>query len=815
VPEVFGKYQMLTRIASGGMAEVWLARSSSIGGFEKLLAIKRMHSTLSKNLSFVSMFIDEAKLTVSLSHPNIVQIFDFGRVDDDYFMAMEYVEGFDLATLAKRARKQAIPIPVDMCVYIMRAVFDGLAYAHTRGDRLGRSMGIIHRDVSPQNVLVSFDGHVKVSDFGIARAASKIEQSKKSEIFGKLAYLSPEQSRGEPVTSQTDIWSAGVILYELVTNQRLFMRETDQMTLEAVNREPIKKPSAVNGAVPDDIDRVLLWVLERDPSARAESAREVAEALAEILRTHFPGATEYRLRDVISAMWDHHLPRVLTPTEDVEYTKGERPLTSMPEKTLPVGERTAAEIAAVARRSRGISQTSAWSKTPSPDLPRVFVHPRAESETQQGLGQALIADLTITGAPQTADETLEDPSLQSATIFAKEIDRLKRRFVQDPNLWTLVDIGQVYVKAGVKNAALGAFKLAAAKFAQRGLLVQAACIYRIIFSLADMTERLRDEVKRLRSLQGIADEELLAEVMNPIDDAADYQEYKGIFGTPQTLPQKPARLDSPEIFAESPIFSSLNAEQLVGIVQALELHRFESSDTIIKEGENGDSFYMIGRGRVVVSATNFAGQKIYVTSLADGDCFGEQSFFTGEPRNATVEAIEDVLVLEVSKEVLNRVIQEFPTVRESLRRFYKERIAESLLAKSPLFGQLSISARKMFAERFTFESYEPGDLIIKEGDQSDAFYAIKSGHVLVYTGTEENPIKLAQLSAGEIFGEIAAIEGTDRTANVRALSDCEILRLESSELNAMLAKNVDIRRLIEEKIEARAEERLRKIIEST
>src|SRR5688500_10864343 len=118
---------MLTRIASGGMAEVWLARSSSIGGFEKLLAIKKMHGTLSKNQSFVSMFIDEAKLTVSLSHPNIVQIFDFGRVDDDYFMAMEYVEGFDLATLAKRARKREQPLPVDMCAYIMRAVFDGLA----------------------------------------------------------------------------------------------------------------------------------------------------------------------------------------------------------------------------------------------------------------------------------------------------------------------------------------------------------------------------------------------------------------------------------------------------------------------------------------------------------------------------------------------------------------------------------------------------------------------------------------------------------------------------------------------------------------
>jgi CRP-like cAMP-binding protein len=260
--------------------------------------------------------------------------------------------------------------------------------------------------------------------------------------------------------------------------------------------------------------------------------------------------------------------------------------------------------------------------------------------------------------------------------------------------------------------------------------------------------------------------------------------------------------------------SSLNAEQLVGLVQAVRLLSFNVGEDLVREGELGESFFLIGRGRVLVSTTNFAGQKIYVTSLSDGDCFGEHGFFTGEPRTATVEALEEVMVLEVSKDVLNRLIQEFPTVRESLRRFYKERIAESLLAKSPLFGHLSTSARKMFAERFTFETYEPGDLIIREGDQSDAFYAIKAGRVLVYTGPDDSAISLAELGPGDIFGEVAALEGTVRTASVRALMDCEILRLEASELNAMLARNIEIRRMIEEKIEERAEERLRRIIES-
>jgi serine/threonine protein kinase len=171
-PERFGKYQLLSRIASGGMAEVWLARSSSIGGFEKLLAIKRMHPQMSRNQAFVSMFIDEAKLTVRLSHPSIVQVFDFGQVDGEYFIAMEYVEGVDLAQLASQARARQLRLPVALSVLVAKQVLDGLAYAHARTPTRGP---IVHRDVSPQNVLVSLHGHVKVSDFGIAKAASEIE----------------------------------------------------------------------------------------------------------------------------------------------------------------------------------------------------------------------------------------------------------------------------------------------------------------------------------------------------------------------------------------------------------------------------------------------------------------------------------------------------------------------------------------------------------------------------------------------------------------------------------------------------------------
>ncbi len=787
-PEVFGKYQMLHRIATGGMAEVWLARSSSIGGFEKLLAIKRMQPRLSTNQAFVSMFIDEARLTVALSHPNIVQIFDFGRVDDDYFMAMEYVEGADLSALAKRCRVVGQPFPVDATAFIMKGVFDGLAYAHMRRDRNGREAGIVHRDISPQNVLVSFDGAIKVSDFGIAKARSEIDDTQRGELFGKLAYVSPEQCRGETVDAQADIWAAGVVLHEMLTNERLFSRSSDFETMAAVESGSIPTPSSKNPDVPPELDELVMHALARPLEARLSSAREAAERTALILNKHYPTMSQYRLSEVILELYEQHPPRLVpSPPEEEdeeEHTHDHRP--PPPDFTQPVGDHTAAGLLAVARRQgEAVRHDSGWTDQTAP-VPSA----RPDSHTTA-------LDLELDRFERTLPGSYASP---------RPIARLKNKFMRDPNLWTLVDIGETYDRAAEKRRAFGAYKLAAAKFAQRGLLIQAATIYRQILDQTELDEPLRDEIKRLRDLQGVSDRDLLQAVLDEHDPIADYSEFAGIFTQGS---------DPVDIFAESPILSSLNAEQFVGLIPALSLQRYLPGDTIIREGEAGESFFMLGRGLVCVSVTSFAGEKISITALSDGDCFGEHGFFTGEPRNATVEALSEVLILEADKDTLNRVIQEFPTVRESLRRFYKERIAESLLARSELFGALTTKARKMFAERFTFETYEPGDLVIREGDHSDAFYAIKSGTVQVYTGPDEERIELATLSPGEVFGEIAAIEGSRRTASVRALEACELLRMEAAELNAMLAKNVEIRKAIEQTIAQRAEHKIQRIIDST
>jgi serine/threonine protein kinase/CRP-like cAMP-binding protein len=795
--EIFGKYQMLTRIASGGMAEVWLARSSSLGGFEKLLAIKRMHPSLSRHQAFVSMFIDEAKLTVRLAHPNIVQVFDFGRVDDDYYMAMEYVEGVDLSTLAKQAKRRGAGLPVGLCVYIMRAVFDGLAHAHTQGPR--QAEPVVHRDVSPQNVLVSFDGHVKVNDFGIAKAVSEIEPTTRGEVFGKLAYVSPEQVRGEPVDEATDLWAAGVVLHELLANRRLFARGSDLETMDAVEGGPIPHPRELNPEVPEDLDALVMAALARDPQQRLRSARKAAETMALLQSKHYPEITQYKLTEHIIDLWDGQLPRVLPPLPGArpvsqaapapapEGTMDHRPpvtMGSVVQQTQRVGAATAGLALSALRGVHQIRADSAWTD----EATFASLRPRT-------LAGSLVDD---------AAATERAPAARGPAPESREVSRLKRLFVTQPNLWVLVDIGEAWLEAGEPRLALGALKLAAAKFAQRGLLIQAATIYRLMMAHIPLDEPLREEIKRLPSLQGLPNVELLAQVFDEEDDTADFSDYLDLF----EASEQPV-----DVYTESPVLSSLNAEQLVRVVEALDFSRHQPGDAIVKEGDAGDSFFFIGRGRVVVSGADFEGNKLYLTSLSDGDCFGEHGFFTGERRNATIEPVEEVWLLEAQRPTLNRVLQDYPTVRESLRRFYRDRIAESLLAKSPLFSGLDVKQRRHLAARFTFETYQTGDLVIREGDQSDAFYAIKSGQVRVYAGDDEAPTELARLGAGEIFGEIAALEGSRRTASVRALTECELLRLEAGELNAMLAKNLEIRKMIEAQIARRAEAKIQKIIE--
>ncbi|MDQ3263666.1 MAG: protein kinase [Myxococcota bacterium] len=284
--ENYGRYQLLKRIATGGMAQIYLARQSGLEGFEKLLVVKRILPHLAENQDFVRMFLDEARIAARLNHPNVVQIFDLGSQDGSYFIAMEYIHGEDVRRVWKRGANRGRTLPLPLVCRVMMDACAGLDYAHKKADAAGKPLGIVHRDISPQNILVTFEGEVKVVDFGIAKAADQATVTRSGVLKGKYSYMSPEQARGERLDRRSDIFALGIVLHELLTGHRLFKRTNDIQTLNAVTECKVPAPSALNPEVPADLDRLVLKALARTPEQRFEDAAELQLALEEWLISH-------------------------------------------------------------------------------------------------------------------------------------------------------------------------------------------------------------------------------------------------------------------------------------------------------------------------------------------------------------------------------------------------------------------------------------------------------------------------------------------------------------------------------------------------
>jgi serine/threonine-protein kinase len=271
----FGKYTLLNRIAVGGMAEVFLARQEGLEGFEKTICIKRIRPHLSSQASFVRMFLNEAKLAAQLNHPNIVQIYDLGRVNDSYFIAMEYISGRDMSRIIPKAEKAGISFPMIYALRIASNVCEGLYFAHTKTDAYGNPLNIVHRDITPENILVSFSGTVKIVDFGIAKANSQLEQTRAGEIKGKLSYMSPEQCMGHTLDARSDIFSFGSVIYEWITGYKLFTGENEMAILKSIIDGKIYPPSYFKEDVPEAVERILMKALEKDKTKRYQSAWEM------------------------------------------------------------------------------------------------------------------------------------------------------------------------------------------------------------------------------------------------------------------------------------------------------------------------------------------------------------------------------------------------------------------------------------------------------------------------------------------------------------------------------------------------------------
>ncbi len=284
-PIPFGKYFLLERINVGGMAEVFRAKHFGVEGFERLVAVKRILPSIAEDKDFIEMFVDEAKIAVQLNHANIAQVFDLGNESGSYYIALEHIHGRDLRAIFDRNRNQGEPMPVPQACFVTMKVCEGLDYAHNKRDEGGRDLLLVHRDVSPQNVLVSFDGEVKIIDFGIAKAAGKGSQTQAGILKGKFGYMSPEQVRGLPVDRRSDVFACGIVLYELLTGERLFVGESDFSTLEKVRNVEILPPSTYNRKIQPELERIVLKALAKDVEDRYQNAIDLHDELQAFVYT--------------------------------------------------------------------------------------------------------------------------------------------------------------------------------------------------------------------------------------------------------------------------------------------------------------------------------------------------------------------------------------------------------------------------------------------------------------------------------------------------------------------------------------------------
>ncbi|HEX3577292.1 MAG TPA: TonB family protein, partial [Thermoanaerobaculia bacterium] len=317
----FGQYVLLEKIATGGMAEVWKARMRGVEGFQKIVAIKKILPHLSDNQDFIEMFVDEAKLAAQLNHNNIIHIYDLGKIQSSYYIAMEYIDGYDLKNILRKAQERDQPLSVEIALFIASKIAAALDYAHRKRDFEDKEMGLVHRDVSPQNVLISEEGDIKLCDFGIAKAASKASHTQAGALKGKLQYMSPEQAWGRNIDKRSDIFALATVLFEMLTARKLFSGDNELSILEQVREARVTPPSQYNDEVTPEIDAIVLKALQKDPANRYQTAGEMQRDLDAVLYNFKPTPTSADL-----AIYMHRLATsVATPAHSMEMHASEPP----------------------------------------------------------------------------------------------------------------------------------------------------------------------------------------------------------------------------------------------------------------------------------------------------------------------------------------------------------------------------------------------------------------------------------------------------------------------------------------------------------
>jgi serine/threonine-protein kinase len=286
-PEKISRYQLCFELASGGMASVYLARAEGAPGFQKLVALKRIHPHLAGEKDYTEMFLDEARIASRITHPNVCSVFDFGEADGEYYIAMEYLVGEPLSRVHRRvvanADQRSSPLLPTRMARVIAQACEGLHAAHELKGADGESLHVVHRDVSAENLFVTYDGATQVVDFGIAHARQRVHHTEAGQVKGTFPYMAPEQMTAAVVDRRVDVWALGAVLWELLTLRRLFLRDTDVNTMYAVLSSEIRPPSDYRSGVPADLDEIVLKALRRNPDERWQSAREMGKALRQFL----------------------------------------------------------------------------------------------------------------------------------------------------------------------------------------------------------------------------------------------------------------------------------------------------------------------------------------------------------------------------------------------------------------------------------------------------------------------------------------------------------------------------------------------------
>jgi serine/threonine-protein kinase len=321
LPRQFGKYTLLRAIAAGGMAKVYLAIQRAVAGFEKLVVIKRILPELSQDPAFVEMLLIEARTAATLNHPNIVQTFDVGEVESTYYIAMEHINGEDIRSIVRAMKRaQVTEFPLEHTLSIILGMCAGLSYAHEKKDLEGNSLHIVHRDISPQNVLITFTGDVKVVDFGIAKTSEVAvgERTQAGQLKGKVPYMSPEQAAGKDIDHKSDIFAVGIMLFELTTGRRLFKAKSEFETLKLICDRDYPRPSQIRSDYPAALEAIVMRALEKDPDTRYQSARDMQADLEAFIREERIAASAVSLANWMKMLFEDKILEQKEALQDVK-----------------------------------------------------------------------------------------------------------------------------------------------------------------------------------------------------------------------------------------------------------------------------------------------------------------------------------------------------------------------------------------------------------------------------------------------------------------------------------------------------------------